>query len=128
VLPLLESDLAGLCAAILDGTLGDFPLQWKQGAVCAPVAVAAGYPGPYPKGDPITVDWDGLTKTGARLFVAGAAANAGGTLLTSGGRVLAVSAWGQDADEAWKKAYQGMKAVSFAGMDYRRDIGKEQPA
>jgi phosphoribosylamine--glycine ligase len=125
VLPLLESDFAGLCAAILNGTLGDFPLQGKQGAVCAPVAVAAGYPGPYSKGDPITVDWDGLSKTGTRLFVAGAAANAEGTLLTSGGRVLAVSAWGKDADEAWEKAYRGMETVSFAGMDYRRDIGRE---
>jgi phosphoribosylamine--glycine ligase len=125
VLPLMESDFAGLCTAILDGTLKDFPLQWKQGAVCAPVAIAAGYPGPYRKGEPVTVDWDALSKTGARLFAAGAAANAGVPLLTSGGRVLAISAWGKDADEAWEKAYRGMETVSFAGMDYRRDIGKE---
>jgi phosphoribosylamine--glycine ligase len=126
VLPLADFDFAGLCTAILDGTLAAFPLTWKPGAVCAPVAVADGYPGAYRKGDRITINENALAKTGARIFIAGAQ-RAGGAaeLRTSGGRVLAASAWGADADEAWTRAYQALEAVSFEGMAYRNDIGRE---
>jgi phosphoribosylamine--glycine ligase len=129
VLPLMDSDFADLCTAILSGGLGAFPLTWKSGAVCAPVAVAAGYPGDYRKGDPIAINEKAFEKTGARLFVAGALRGAGGALgsglRSSGGRVLAVSAWGAGADEAWERAYEALRAVNFEGMDYRRDIGQE---
>ncbi|MDR2433687.1 MAG: phosphoribosylamine--glycine ligase [Treponema sp.] len=121
VLPLMDSDFADLCVAILDGSLGDFPLKWKQGAVCAPVAAADGYPGPYRKGDIIAIDAAALAKTGAKLFVAGADS----ALRTSGGRVLAVSAFGADAGEACTAAYRGLAAISFAGMSCRKDIGRE---
>ncbi|MDR2785763.1 MAG: phosphoribosylamine--glycine ligase [Treponema sp.] len=139
VLPLMDSGLGDLCLAILENRLDAFLPAWKTGAVCAPVAVAGelpgfpGYPGPYRKGDPITVDWGKFSGTGARLFAAGAAAApeaAGGVaeagrapLVTSGGRVLAVSAWGADAALARERAYAGLSAVSFEGMAYRTDIG-----
>jgi phosphoribosylamine--glycine ligase len=127
VLPLMDSDFADLCCAIFEGRLDRFPLTWKSGAVCAPVAVAAGYPGNYRRGDPIRVNPEALAKTGARLFFAGALGEPGGApnseLYCSGGRVLAVSAWGADAGEARKRAYGALEAVSFEGMDYRRDIG-----
>ncbi|MDR1277268.1 MAG: phosphoribosylamine--glycine ligase [Treponema sp.] len=129
VLPLMDADFAGLCMAIHDGGLDEFPLAWKPGAVCAPVAVAAGYPGDYRKGDPIAVNEAALAKTGALLFAAGARRGEGGALgsglRTSGGRVLALSAAGAGADEAWEKAYRALGAVHFEGMDYRRDIGRE---
>jgi phosphoribosylamine--glycine ligase len=125
VLPLADFDFAELCAAILAGTLGDFPLNWKSGAVCAPVAVAGGYPGSYRKGDRITVDEPALARTGARLFIAGAERVPGTILQTSGGRVLAASAWGADADQARARAYEALGAVSFEGMAYRKDIGRE---
>ncbi|GHV80676.1 phosphoribosylamine--glycine ligase [Spirochaetia bacterium] len=124
VLPLADFDFAGLCTAILDGTLAAFPLTWKPGAVCAPVAVADGYPGSYRKGDRITVNESALVKTGARIFIAGAQ-RADGELCTSGGRVLAASAWGADSDEAWTRAYEALGTVSFEGMAYRKDIGRE---
>jgi phosphoribosylamine--glycine ligase len=92
VLPLLDSDFFELCRTIALGGpasaasgipaggggrpvpgLQDFPLRWKSGAVCAPVAVAEGYPGPYRRGDPISLDRRRLAETGAALFVAGAA-------------------------------------------------------
>ncbi|MDR1100026.1 MAG: phosphoribosylamine--glycine ligase [Treponema sp.] len=130
VLPLMDADFAGLCAAIHEGELGGFPLAWKPGAVCAPVAVAAGYPGDYRKGDPIAVNEAALVKTGARLFAAGARRGEGGArgsgLRTSGGRVLAVSAAGAGPEEARESAYRALGAVHFEGMDYRRDIGREQ--
>jgi len=127
VLPLLDSDLAGLCKAIETGTLEDFRLSWKSGAVCAPVAVASGYPGPYRKGDPIAFNEVSFAKTGAVLFAAGAVRSPGGFagsgLRTAGGRVLSVSAYGADGNDAREKAYKALKAVYFEGMDYRRDIG-----
>jgi phosphoribosylamine--glycine ligase len=125
VLPLMEPDLAELCLAILEGRLGDFPLTWKTGAVCAPVAVAAGYPGPYRKGDLITINREALDRTGARLFFAGAERDAEAALRCSGGRVLAASAWGPTATEARQGAYAALDALEFEGMDYRRDIGEE---
>jgi phosphoribosylamine--glycine ligase len=125
VLPLMESDLGDLCDSILDGSLGNFSLRWKPGAVCAPVAVAGGYPDAYRKGDPITIDREDLAKTGARLFIAGAAGGDGGGLCTAGGRVLAVSAWDVDGEKAQARAYEAIKAVRFNGMAFRRDIGRE---
>jgi phosphoribosylamine--glycine ligase len=128
VLPLMDFDLVDLCTAILSGK--EFPLTWKPGAVCAPFAVADGYPGPYRKGDIITVDNNALEKTGAKVFISGAqlgirdrGSGIGGCLKTSGGRVLTVSAYGANSGEARANAYQGLAAVRFEGMGYRRDIG-----
>jgi phosphoribosylamine---glycine ligase len=130
VLPLMDSDLADLCDAMIAG--GEFHLTWKHGAVCAPVAVAEGYPGSCRKGDPITIDAAALEKTGAKVFISGALkgpangpAGASSALLTSGGRVLTVSAFGHHADEAYDRAYKGLEAVSFKGMGFRWDIGRE---
>jgi phosphoribosylamine--glycine ligase len=134
VLPLMDFDLAALCAAIENKTLADFRLSWKGGAVCAPVAVAKGYPGDYRKGDPIALNEVSFEKTEAVLFAAGAVRSPGGAagsgLRTAGGRVLCVSAHGVSASDAQEKAYRALCAVQFEGMDYRRDIGgarKETP-
>jgi phosphoribosylamine--glycine ligase len=129
VLPLMDSDLAELGAAILGGTLQDFPLKWKNGAVCAPVAAAAGYPGNYRKGDPIAINPAAFGRTGAKLFVAGASRGTGGAsgsgLRTTGGRVFSVSALGSGADDAFTKAYQALRFINFEGIGYRTDIGRE---
>jgi len=130
VLPLMDFDLVDLCDAIIGGN--EFHLTWKQGAVCAPVAVADGYPGPYTKGDAISIDAAAIEKAGAKVFISGAFQGIGAngspapSLLTSGGRVLTVSAFGPNADEAFARAYKGLEAISFDGMGFRRDIGKEQ--
>ena len=130
VLPLMDFDMVDLCYAIIAG--GEFHLTWKHGAVCAPVAVAEGYPGPYRKGDAISIDAAALKKTGAKVFISGAfQGHTGGTgspapsLLTSGGRVLTVSAFGRHADEAYDHAYKGLAAINFDGMGFRWDIGRE---
>jgi len=128
VLPLMNFDFADLCRAITEGTLHEFELSWKQGVVCAPVAVSRGYPGTYEKGLPVYVDRTAVATAGARLFFAGASVDhrAGATaghLVTSGGRVLAVSAHGADLDQAREQAYRALEAVDFDGLFYRRDIG-----
>ena len=128
VLPLMDFDLTDLCMAIIE--CRDFPLAWKPGAVCAPVAVADGYPGSYRKGDAIAIDMFTLEKTGAKVFISGAATGSSpseksASLRTTGGRVLTVSAYGPDAENAFSAAYRGLEAISFEGMGYRRDIGRE---
>jgi phosphoribosylamine--glycine ligase len=129
VLPLMDSDFAGLCSAILDGALASFPLRWKNEFACAPVAVVKGYPGSYPKGVPIAVNPAGLGRTGAKLFIAGAQKGQGGPLgsglRTSGGRVLAAAATGTNPGQARFKAYEALRFVGFEDMDYRKDIGIE---
>jgi phosphoribosylamine--glycine ligase len=141
VLPLMASDFAELCQHIAKGSIHQYTLQWKSGHVCAPVAVADGYPGSYRKGDPIRIDRERIAALGAQVFVAGAnleqhglssekgssemesGGTEGGLLRTSGGRVLAVSAQGDTPEAARARAYQAMEAVQFTGMGYRRDIG-----
>ena len=130
VFPLMDSDFIELCQAINDGSLASFPLKWKNGAVCAPVLAAEGYPGSYKTGTPIAINQINLKKTGAKLFAAGAKRGVGGALgsgmRTSGGRVLAVSALGRDADDAFTKAYEAIRFVNFEGMVFRKDIGREE--
>jgi len=127
VLPMMNSDFADLCVAIENKTLGEYRLLWKPGAVCAPVVVAEGYPGDYRKGDPIALNEVAFEKTGAILFAAGAQRSPGGAvgsgLRTAGGRVLCVSAYGANGKDAQEKAYRALRAVHFADMDYRKDIG-----
>ena len=126
VLPLMKSDFAALCLSIITGDLADFMLKWEKGFQVAPVAVSRGYPGSYKKGMEITINDSALIATGAKIFIAGAVVdrrNNSGSLVTSGGRVLACSAHGETFDDAWNKAYTALKAVSFTGMQYRKDIG-----
>lgn len=126
VLPLMDFDFADLCLAILESRLQSFHFAWKDGAVCAPVAVAGGYPGNYRKNDVIQIDDNVIQHSGVKIFAAGAVLNNDGELVTSGGRVLTLSGFGTDADDAWNKAYQAMDSVQFEGMGYRKDIGKEE--
>jgi len=127
VLPMMDFDFADLCKAIIDGTLADFPLKWKKGVTVAPVAVSGGYPGSYKKGIPITFDEDKIKAAGSKIFIAGAVSDrrssAKSAMVTSGGRVLACSTYGDTFDEAWKKAYEALEGVHFEGMQYRKDIG-----
>lgn len=129
VLPLMDFDFADLCRAIIDknqdGALERFELRWKKGYVCAPVAVSQGYPGKYPKGFPISI---GPHATG-KVFIAGARlsntddAHGKTQLVTSGGRVLAASGYGESLEEALKNAYKTLEDIRYEGMFYRRDIG-----
>ncbi len=124
VLPLMDSDFAALCRAIIDGSLASFSCAWKNGFVCAPVAVSGGYPGAYQKGLPVTIDEKAAARSGAKIFAAGMSLSADGkSLETAGGRVLAASAFGASPDEARRRAYEAMDAVSFEKMFFRRDIG-----
>lgn len=125
VLPLMNFDFYSMCTSILNGTLKDFDFEWKPGYQVAPVVVSGGYPAAYKKGCEITFNQEILKASTAKVFVAGAVSGrrGNGDMLTSGGRVLACSAYGESFNEAWTRAYQGISAVKFEGAFYRKDIG-----
>jgi len=114
----LESDLLSLCNAAIDGKLDQVTAEWSQDTAVGVVLAAGGYPADYNKGDVIT----GLKDTAdTKIFHAGTASS-GDDVVTSGGRVLCVTAKGKDAKEAQAKAYKGVDKVSFNKMYCRRDI------
>ncbi|MFB2878410.1 phosphoribosylamine--glycine ligase [Floridanema aerugineum] len=120
VLPLLETPLEELMLACVEQRLGEMPpIRWKSGACVCVVMSSAGYPGDYPKGKEIT----GISpaeSTGAVVFHAGT--KFGQTLVTDGGRVLGVTAIGENINSAKALAYTAVDKIEFAGAYYRRDI------
>jgi phosphoribosylamine--glycine ligase len=123
ILPLLESDLAEIVLACIEGRLDSVDVRWKASA-CATIALAApGYPGSYPKGLPISGLESFAQDESAVVFHAGTARQ-GDQIVTAGGRVLAVSAPGIDLPAALTSAYNAVERIHFEGMHYRRDIGQ----
>jgi phosphoribosylamine---glycine ligase len=122
ILPRLESDLVEALEACIDGRLAETELQWAPGASACVVASSAGYPGSYKTGLPIGGLGAAARVPGVQIFHAGSA-QVGGQLVTSGGRVLGVSAAAGSLEEALARAYQALAEIHFEGMYYRTDIG-----
>jgi len=107
--------------AAAHGTLDETPLEWKADPSVCVVLAAAGYPGPARKGDAIT----GLDQVHeATVFYAGTKPDKN-VLVTSGGRVLGVTASGPTLDLAMSNVYEDVRKIHFDGMHYRKDIGKK---
>ena len=120
VVPSIASDLAPILLACAEGRLSDGLVQLRADAAATVVMAAPGYPGGYPKGMPIS----GLAEAeaaGCRVFHAGTALK-DGQVVTSGGRVLTVTAFGKDLREAVANAYAGVGRIHFDGAHWRRDI------
>ena len=118
----LDSDLFDLCLAAVDGHLGLMSARWNPQAALGVVMAAGGYPGAYDKGLPI----QGLAAaaaSGAKVFHAGTAQNDEGDIVTSGGRVLCVTALGDDVAAAQQAAYAGADRITWDKVHLRRDIG-----
>ena len=120
ILVRLESDLVEGLEACVEGRLSDTEFRWRPGASACVVAASAGYPGSYTTGERIS-GLDEAAKA-AEVFHAGTAL-LDGEYLTSGGRVLGVTAAADSFEEALALAYEGLKRIHFDGMYYRRDIG-----
>ncbi|MDF2568776.1 MAG: purD [Sporomusa sp.] len=120
VLPLLSTDLVDIMEACADGKLADISINWDSGAAVCVVLAAGGYPGTYTKGDKIS-GLDQAEKQGAMVFHAGTGTKEG-SIVTNGGRVLGVTAVGDDIRSAVDKVYKAIPEVSFEGMHYRKDI------
>ena len=122
ILPLLESDLYGIFAACADGALDPASVAWRTGCAATVVAASQGYPGSYPKGRAITGVPAADALDDVTVFHAGTRHTAEG-LVTSGGRVLAVTGVGSDLRTALDRAYSGIDRIHFDGQQARRDIG-----
>lgn len=120
----LENDLVDLFEACLDGTLAGISLGWAEHASVCVVLASGGYPGAYSKGQRI----NGLTEAGrldrVKVFHAGTRFEDGG-VVTNGGRVLGVTAWGPDLEQARDQVYSAIDVIRFDGMHHRRDIGSK---
>lgn len=123
VLPRLKSDFADVVMAVVEERLADQSVEWTDEAAACVVMASGGYPASYPKGLEITgLDENGQIP-GVTVYHAGTALK-DGKLVTSGGRVLGVTALGKTLDEALEKAYAGVEKIHFDGAYYRRDIGR----
>lgn len=121
VLPLLESDLAGIMLAVVEGRLDTTPANWYNRKALCVVMASGGYPGDYDKGKVITGIGD-AGSTGAIVFHAGTESR-DGQVVSSGGRVLGVTAVGDTFGECIEKAYAGVERIHFDNAHFRRDIG-----
>ncbi len=116
----LRSDLLAACLAAVDGKLSTIDLQWAPQAAACIVAASRGYPRAVDDGKAISGLFDGDEKM--TVFQAGTKQE-NGTVLTKGGRVLVVSALGEDVNAALTQAYSGLEKIYFDGMQFRKDIG-----
>jgi phosphoribosylamine--glycine ligase len=121
LMPRLASDFGELLRDCAEGSLQGADATWRPEASVTVVLASGGYPGSYDTGVPIRGIDEAGDVDGVTVFHAGTAER-DGTVVTAGGRVLAVSALGQSIAEARSRAYEACSRISFKGMQYRRDI------
>lgn len=131
MLPLMDCDLADVMVACTEGCLKAVTVKAHPGYSATVVASAGGYPGPFVRGDEITLD---DPPADALIFHAGTKGSTGpkaqndaqtATLITSGGRVIAATSTAKSLEAAINQAYRGMATIRFANMHYREDIGNK---
>lgn len=118
VLPLLESDLLTIMQATTKGTLAQTEVKFRDAHACCVILASRGYPTAYEKGYPISIPGE----TASHVYVAGAAQK-DGQLVTSGGRVLGVTAVADSLKDAIREAYAMAETIQFDNRYYRHDIG-----
>ena len=118
VLPLLESDLLTIMQATTNGTLAQTEVKFRDDYACCVILASKGYPTAYEKGYPISIP----EEIASHVYVAGAAQK-DGQLVTSGGRVLGVTAVADSLKEAIREAYAMAETIRFDNCYYRHDIG-----
>lgn len=120
----IASDLVPLLRAAASGNLGDLPLEHDPRSAATVMLVSGGYPGSYPKGMEIVGEDAADFTPDTVIFHAGTARN-DASLVTSGGRVMAVSSYGKNLAEALSRSYAVLENIVFDGKTFRRDIGNE---
>lgn len=121
VLMRLDSDLVEALCAVADAKLDTVTLRWLPTPAVCVVMASQGYPGDYPKGLPIS-GLEEAAATGAVVFHAGTRLDNAGQTVTAGGRVLGVTARGNDIAEAVSNAYRAVSCIHWDGVQYRKDI------
>ena len=122
VLPLLKTDLLTVMQAVENETLGDLTVEWHGGAAACVILASGGYPGSYKKGKELSIPED--LPANVTVYHAGDKLAEDGRLVTSGGRVLGVTAAGDTLEAALKDAYAAADRIGFEGKYLRRDIGQ----
>lgn len=122
VLPRLKTDIVDIFEAIDNETLSDLDVEWSDDACACVIMASGGYPKSYPKGIEITGLSNGQLD-GVTVYHAGTKLQ-DNKLVTSGGRVLGITALGDTLENALKKSYDAVEKIHFEGAHYRRDIGK----
>ena len=123
ILALLDTPLDELMLACVKGELANTTIKWKTGSAVCVVAAAGGYPDAYEKGKTIT-GLDTITDTDAIIFHAGTNLE-GDRLLTNGGRVLGITATGDNLQKAISQVYSALNRIDFEDMYYRKDIAQK---
>ena len=121
VIPRIKSDLVELFQAVANGNLNDVSLAIDQRSATTVMIVSGGYPEEYEKG----IEIFGLDKMEDSLVYHAGTKIENGKLVTNGGRVLAITSFGNDFQEAIKKSYQNIDKLHFDKMYFRKDIGKD---
>ena len=117
----LKSDLVDLLEGVAQGNLDQRVIEFDERAAVCVMLVSGGYPQAYQKGYPIT----GIDQVeGSVVFHAGTALK-DGSVVTAGGRVIAVSSYGKDKEEALAKSFAEAQKIQFTGKYFRRDIGQD---
>jgi len=127
VLLRLDSDLVEVFDALVEGRLGSFRIKWSTDSSVCVVAASGGYPGKFEKGNPIIGLAAASSVEGVVVFHAGTHRDDRGNYLTSGGRVLGVTARAATLADARARAYTAMSMIAFNGMHYRSDIAADSP-
>lgn len=125
ILPKLKTDFAEIALAIIEERLSDIDIDWRQEASLCIVVSSKGYPGKYQKGVVISGLEKIKTMKDAVAFHAGTSFS-NKDIVTSGGRVISITAIGADIKDAKAKAYDAVEKIHFDGMHYRNDIGDIQ--
>ena len=124
VLPMLDADLYEIFEAIYDHTLDKVDIKWHNGSCACVVMASGGYPESYPKGIEMNGFDDMGQVEGCFVYHAGTKVSEDGKFLTNGGRVIGVTARGENLSAALDTAYNGVSKISFEGAHFRRDIGQ----
>jgi phosphoribosylamine--glycine ligase len=121
ILPMLESDLVPLLLGATEGNLASVPVKWRQGASTCVVAASGGYPSTFEIGKPISGLEEANAQPNCAVFHAGTSLK-DDKVVTSGGRVLSVTGFGDTVMDSVANAYLGVGCIQFENIYYRHDI------
>jgi phosphoribosylamine--glycine ligase len=119
VLPRIKNDFVELMKATAEGRLAEIDIEVDEQTVTTVMLVSGGYPGSYEKGKEIT----GIDQVNESVVFHAGTKPEGDRVLTSGGRVIAVSSYGANMEEALEKSFKSAEKIDFEGKYYRKDIG-----
>ncbi len=124
ILVQLETDLFEICEAMQSESLDKLDIRWKTGSAACVVLASRGYPQKAQTGDIIEGLDAAISHLKTEIFHAATSKDPNGNFITSGGRVLGVTATGENLEEALKNVYEAVDDIKWDGMQFRRDIGQ----